>query len=69
MLDPHLETVRFVLFALAIGVVIFGGTTLAYFLDQRRKDSSNHVPAQPLHEQSKVTRTGGNMEAQSDKAA
>ena len=33
MWDPHTETLIFALFALMIGVVVFGGTTLGYFLE------------------------------------
>ena len=68
MLDPALETVRFALFALVIGVVIFGGTTLTYFLGMRRPDPPSYVPAPRLHEP-KGTVTGDNMEAPRDKAA
>jgi hypothetical protein len=41
MFDPHLEVVRFAVFALAIGIVVFGGTTLAYFLDKQHRDPSS----------------------------
>jgi hypothetical protein len=50
MLDPHVESVTFALFALAVGVVIFGGTTLAYFLDKRRPAASSHGAARRLPE-------------------
>lgn len=36
---PHLMTLVLALFALVVGAVVFGGTSLAYFLDQRRPDS------------------------------
>ena len=35
MWDPHTETLIFALFAVMIGVVVFGGTTLGYFLENR----------------------------------
>jgi hypothetical protein len=69
MLDPRLETVRLTVFTLLIGVVLFGGTTLTYFLAKRRPDPPNHVPAQRLHERAKATVTGDNMDAPRDKAA
>jgi hypothetical protein len=42
MWDPHTETLIFALFALMIGVVVFGGTTLGYFLENRA--SRSHAP-------------------------
>lgn len=44
MLDQ--ELVRFLIAALVIGAVVFGGTTLAYFLEQRRK-APHRVAADP----------------------
>ena len=35
MLDTQLQTVMFLVGALVVGVVIFGGTTLAYFMGSR----------------------------------
>lgn len=69
MLDPYAQTVTFVLFALMIGVVIFGGTTLAYFLGKRRSHPHALRPAQPLHERSKAAVTGASMDAAHDEAA
>ena len=40
MSDVQLQTVMFVLAALVIGAVIFGGTTLAYFLGKRRSQTA-----------------------------
>lgn len=58
MLDPYLEMARLALFALVIGLVIFGGTTLGYFLDKHRKDSPTPVLAQPLDRRSERPETG-----------
>ncbi len=69
MLDPYLEAVMFVLFAVVIGAVIFGGTTLAYFLDKRRSDSPNHVRGPRVHGVSKAIMTGEQTDATRDKAA
>jgi hypothetical protein len=69
MLDPYLESVMFALFALAIGVVIFGGTTLAYFLAERRPGAANDVAARRLPQRSGVTVARDAMEARRDKAA
>jgi NhaP-type Na+/H+ or K+/H+ antiporter len=38
MWDPNAETLTFLVFALVLGTVVFGGTTLAYFLDKGRRD-------------------------------
>ena len=43
-MDPHLGTALFALMALVIGAVVFGGTTLAYFLDERRSHARKPVP-------------------------
>jgi hypothetical protein len=49
MHDPHLETLTFALFAVVLGVVIFGGTTLTYFLAKRPpKLSPPHERVQSL---------------------
>lgn len=37
-MDPHLMMLVLALFAVVVGAVVFGGTSLAYFLDQRRPD-------------------------------
>ena len=37
-MDPHLMMLVLALFALVVGALVFGGTSLAYFLDQRRPD-------------------------------
>jgi hypothetical protein len=37
MAEPYAETALFAVFALLIGVVIFGGTTLVYWLDKGRR--------------------------------
>ncbi len=42
-MNAQMETLIFVVVALLVGVVIFGGTTLAYFLGLRRSDP----PADP----------------------
>ena len=52
-----------------IGVVIFGGTTLTYFLGKRRPGPPNHVPVQRLHERSKATVIGDNIDVPGNKAA
>ena len=69
MRDPLFVMMIFALFALMIGVVIFGGTTLTYLLDKRRPGAPNHLPVQRLHERSKVTVAGDNMDPWRDKAA
>lgn len=69
MLDPQSETVTFVLFAVVIGAVIFGGTTLAYFLGKRRSDPPAAPPARPLYDWSKVAVTRDDMEGPRDQAA
>jgi hypothetical protein len=43
VLDPYVETARFAVFALGAGGVIFGLTTLTYFLDKRRPAQSSEV--------------------------
>ena len=69
VLNPQSETVTFVLFALVIGAVIFGGTTLAYFLGKRRSDPPFYPPARPLYDGSKVAVRRGDMEGPRDQAA
>lgn len=69
MLDPHFGMLAFASFALVIGVVVFGGTTLAYFLGNRRSGRPNPVPTQRLHQQSKATVTGDSLEVPRDRAA
>ena len=69
MPDLLVETARFALFALMIGVVIFGGTTLTYFLGKRRPGPPNQLPVQRPHERSKAAVTGNTMDAPRDKAA
>jgi hypothetical protein len=55
--DPYLETVTFALVAVVLGVVIFGGTILTYFLAQRPpRLSPPHDSVQPLPGQPKATR-------------
>jgi hypothetical protein len=44
MLDPYLGIWILAVIALAVGLVIFGGTTLTYFLDKRRSDPPSHKP-------------------------
>jgi hypothetical protein len=68
-LDPQSETVTFVLFALVIGAVIFGGTTLAYFLGKRRSDPPSSPPARPLDAWSKAAVTRDDLEGSRDQAA
>ena len=48
-MDPHRMTLVLALFALVVGAVVFGGTSLAYFLDQRRPDVPRleEEPARP----------------------
>lgn len=51
MLDPHVGIVMFAVFALVIGVVIFGGTTLAFALGERAGRQTGSAPAEPLAEE------------------
>ena len=37
-MEPQRMTLVLALFALVVGAIVFGGTSLAYFLDQRRPD-------------------------------
>lgn len=53
MLDPDVATVMFALGAVVTGVVIFGGATLAYFLDQRRIDPPKPVRVRHLQSRAK----------------
>lgn len=69
VLDPQSETVTFVLFALVIGAVIFGGTTVAYFLGKRRSDPPSSPPAGPLYEWSRAAVTRDDMEGSRGQAA
>jgi hypothetical protein len=43
--EPYGELALLALGALVLGVVIFGGTTLAYFVGKRTPDSSRHATA------------------------
>jgi hypothetical protein len=38
------ELLTFLVFAVVLGAVVFGGTTLAYFLDKRRPDARQPLP-------------------------
>lgn len=69
MLDPLVGMLAFALFALVIGVVVFGGTTLAYFLGNRRSGRPNAVLTHRPHQRSKATVTGDGLEVPRGTAA
>lgn len=52
-MEPYSEAALFALFAVVLGVVIFGGTTLAYFLGKHGPGSRSQV-----HEETSL-RAGG----------
>jgi len=68
MLDPHVGIVMFASFALVIGVVIFGGTTLAFALGERSGPPTGSAPAQHLAEQP-VTEDSVDVGARREEAA
>ena len=49
MQDPSQATALFIMFALVTGAVVFGGSTLAYFLEKRRPVPPKPEPAQARH--------------------
>jgi hypothetical protein len=53
------EVVTFIVAALLIGAVVFGGTSLVYFLGQRSGRSLHGVTTEKPHEGPATTRTDG----------
>jgi hypothetical protein len=47
-MEPYAELALFVLFAVVLGTVVFGGTTWAYFVGKRQPHPPTHGPVQSL---------------------
>ena len=68
MLDPYQGILALASVALVIGVVVFGGTTLTYFLGKRRQEPK-HGPVPRLQERSKLAMALDDRDARHDLAA
>ena len=64
-----MEVALFALGALMLGVVIFGGTTLAYFVGKRTPGSPEHAGIESLHRAPGRTTTSEPTSALNDEAA
>ena len=69
VLDPYQGIFALVLVALVIGLVVFGGTTLTYFLGKRRQEPPNRGPVQRVQQRSELARALDDRDARHDLAA
>jgi len=67
--EPYVEVALFALGALVLGVVIFGGTTLAYFVGKRTPEPSRQAGTEFRPGELETIRPPESATAPKDKAA